>query len=120
MASPTQSRSGVQTGVRWKGRLLAVAAAVVAATVVYLLVSQVFGQDLRTRDEWRLDSRPQRRRSAARQRAGIAGSVGLLAVLEKFTANARRIWTIVAVVALVLSIGGRCPVPGSPPETGSR
>lgn len=118
MASSTQSRNVVQAGARWKGRLLAVAAAVVAAVVVYLLIN-LFVQDPRTPG--------MSGRSAAdltfgavllvSALASLAGW-GLLAVLEKVTAKPRQIWTIVAVVALLLSLGG--PMSGSGISTGNR
>jgi hypothetical protein len=118
MASSTQSRNVVQAGARWKGRLLAVAAAVVAAVVVYLLIN-LFVQDPRTPG--------MSGRSAAdltfgavllvSALASLAGW-GLLAVLEKLTAKPRQIWTIVAAVALLLSLGG--PMSGSGISTGNR
>ena len=41
--------------------------------------------------------------------AALVGSLagwGLLALLRRFTTNARAIWTVIAVVALMLSLGG--------------
>jgi hypothetical protein len=118
MASTTQSRN-VVAGSRWKGRLLAVVAAVVAALVVYLLITQAFGQDLRTpgmsgREATELNIGAVLLVSAL---ASLA-AWGLLAVLERFTARARTIWTVVAVVGLVLSLAG--PMSGTGITTGNR
>lgn len=49
--------------------------------------------------------------------AALAGW-GLLAVLERFTAAARRVWTVIATVALLLSLGA--PLSGHGVTAGSR
>jgi hypothetical protein len=46
--------------------------------------------------------------------AGLAGA-GLLALLERLTTNARRVWTIAAVVLLLISLAG--PLGGVKPST---
>jgi len=119
MANTTQSRNVVVAGSRWKGRPLAVVAAVVAALVVYLLITQAFGQDLRTpgmsgKGATELNIGAVLLVSAL---ASLA-AWGLLAVLERFTARARTIWTVVAVVGLVLSLAG--PMSGTGITTGNR
>lgn len=118
MAISPHTTNAVASGARWKGRLLAVGAAVVAALVVFVLL-KVFGQELRT---------PGMNGAAAAQlNAGavvlvsaLAGFAAwaLLAVLERFTEKALMIWTIVAVAVLVLSLGG--PMSGTGVSTGNR
>ena len=88
-------------------RVLAVAAAVAVAGLVWVAFELIGGVDLRV---------PQPGNTGATDDAGIGivlGSSaiaslagwGLLAVLEKVTSRARLIWTVVAIVVLVLSLG---------------
>lgn len=88
-------------------RTLAVAAAVIAALAVWLLAEPWLGNDLRS---------PANGTQASQDISGvnvviaaaIAGLAGwaLLAVLERFTARARTIWTVIAVVVMLASLGG--------------
>lgn len=118
MATSTRPTNSVASGSRWKGRLLAVGATVVAAVVVYLLIT-VFGQDLRT--PGMNGAAPADLNVGAvllvSALAGFAGW-GLLALLEKFTRNALMIWTIVAVAVFALSLSG--PLTGTGVSTGNR
>lgn len=88
-------------------RVLSVAAAVAAAGLVWVAFELIGGVDLRA---------PQPGNTGATDDAGIGIVLGssavaslagwaLLAVLEKVTARARMIWTVVAIVVLVLSLG---------------
>lgn len=95
------------TATTARARLIAVVAATVAALVVWVvfvalgidLQEPTFGAGQATRD---LGAVPVVVASAV---ASLAGW-GLLALLERFTARARAVWTVVAVVVLVLSLGG--------------
>jgi hypothetical protein len=102
----------------WKPRAIAVAAAVAAPVIAWALF-QAFGVDLRS---------PQMGSQASQEigvgnvifvslLAGLAGWA-LLAVLERFTARARVIWTAVATVALIVSLGG--PMQGTGISGGTR
>lgn len=98
-ASPTTRNSDLRT------RIAAVAGATVAALAVWTIASPLAGVNLEVR-------------SGDTTQAVGAGPVigvsllasllgwGLLALLEKRTARARGIWTVIAVAVLVLSLGG--------------
>lgn len=100
----------------WKRRLAVVAGAVVAAVVLYLILTVIVG-DLNapapTGQEGTINVGMVIFSSAFASLLAWA----LLAVLEKFTAKARVIWTVVAAVVFVLSLGG--PL-GGDVDTGSR
>lgn len=99
---------------RTVARIGAVAAATLAAAVVWVIVEPIGGLDLRA---------PAPGSPGETHDVGLvavllpsfAASVagwGLLALLERFTARARVAWTVVAVVVLVLSLGGPLPATG--------
>jgi len=100
-------------GERWRTRSMAVAVAVLAALAVWLVTEVVFGLDLR---------RPAASVGGATDdvnavHVAFAATIGslagwaLLAILERLTSRARLVWTAVAVLALLFSLGG--PLSGS-------
>jgi hypothetical protein len=98
---PTLTRSKAAT------RALAVLVAIVATLVVWAVEAQLLGIDLRARP---LPGAPIAvvGPPAVASFTLLAGLVawGLLALLERVTTPARRIWIIVAVVALLVSLLG--------------
>jgi hypothetical protein len=89
-------------------RLLAVAAAMAGAVLGWTLITQVAGLDLRA---------PDFRGSSGTAPVGLGqvvlvsglaglGAWGLLALLERRTHGARRLWLGLAVLAFLLSLGG--------------
>jgi hypothetical protein len=102
MASPTTIAP--PTAVRRRARATAVAAAVLAATAVWLLAVPLLGTELRVTQPGRP---PQQVGLPVVVATALAASVagwGLLAVLERLTRRARTVWTIAAVVVLALSL----------------
>ncbi|MGW5361280.1 DUF6069 family protein [Actinopolymorpha pittospori] len=86
-------------------RALTVAAAAAAALVVWALISYVFGVDLAARPFGAPDYTPVG--AAAVVAGGLVPGLcawGLLALMERLGWRARRVWTIVAGVVLVLSL----------------
>ncbi len=104
MVSRSQDVREGAAGARRLGRALAVAAAVLAAVVVWLVARTVFDQDLAVRQPGRgateVDIVPVLVFAIVPSLAGWA----LLAALERFAAaRARTVWTVVAVAVLLLS-----------------
>jgi hypothetical protein len=99
MPTLTRSKAGL--------RALAVLAAIVATLVVWAVEVQLLGIDLRARP---VPGAPPTvvGPAAVASFTLLAGLVawGLLAVLERVTTPARRVWIIVAVVALLISLLG--------------
>jgi hypothetical protein len=103
----TATPTGATTGARRVSRLLAVGAAVVAALAVWAVAALALGIDVQE---------PPRGAGPVRDLAvgnvvlasAVASLAGwaLLAVLERVTTRARTIWTSIAVVVAVLSLGG--------------
>jgi hypothetical protein len=115
-ATPVEAPPAAGT---WKRRLVVVAGAVLAAVVVYLVTTLVAGQELSS--PAMNDQQPADVTIGAVIVASALVSLlgwGLLALLEKFTAKARTIWTVVALVVLALSLGG--PLSGTDVSTGNR
>ncbi len=87
-------------------RLLAVALAALAGVAVWV-VADVFGVDVR-QPAFGVAQQSQALGApfvaVVSALAALAGW-GLLAVLERLTASARRVWTAIATVALLLSLG---------------
>ena len=115
----TESAEGTRTTGRWQRRLAVVVGAVVAAVLVYLVATLAFGQELSApamegQEQMDINIGSVILASAFTSLLGW----GLLALLEKFTAKGRMIWTIIAVVVLLLSLGG--PFSGSDVSTGNR
>jgi Family of unknown function (DUF6069) len=92
---------------RRNARLLAVAAAVLAAAAVWLVAELGFGAELRSPAFG-----AQRSRDVELVNVIVAGAAAslagwaLLAVLERFTARARSAWTVIAVLAMLVWLGG--------------
>ncbi|MPZ95921.1 MAG: hypothetical protein GEU96_13690 [Propionibacteriales bacterium] len=89
-----------------RDRLVAVAGAVAAALAVWVVADPIAGVDLRAP----AGSGGQTHDVNAvtviiPSLVGALAGWGLLALLERWTSRARRIWVTVAVVALVLSLG---------------
>ncbi|MEU4424870.1 DUF6069 family protein [Actinoplanes sp. NPDC024001] len=97
-----QSNPEVSRRAVTRYRLRTAVLAVVAAEMAYLLLRYGAGFDLSLRDG------PSVGPAAVAVSAGAAALAGwaLLAVLERVTARARRIWTIVAAVVFVVSLLG--------------
>ncbi len=117
---PTGLRAVSIVGDRRRARLMGVAGAVLAALAVWFVAEVVFGLDLR------------RPAASAGQVAedvdavhvtfsaavGSLAAWGLLAVLERLTGRARGVWTVIAALALLVSLGG--PLSGSDVSTENR
>lgn len=121
MASSTEAGAAATTGRRWKRRLVVVIAAVLAALVVFLIADLAMDGGVRTpamesTGQEAIDLNP----GTVILVSALVSLLGwtLLAALERFTSKARMIWTIAAVLVLVLSLGG--PLSGTDTTTGSR
>lgn len=106
------------SGSRRKARMLTVAAAVVAAVIIWA-IADLAGMHIHQPGFGS--------RAATSLNAGFVIGVSLivslaawalLAILEHATARARAIWTTVAVVVLLISLGG--PLSGHGVSTGNR
>jgi uncharacterized protein DUF6069 len=92
----------------WRARALAVIAAVLAALAVWLVTDPLLGVDLAA------PTRPGSEELQSITPALVAGTSlvtalagwGLLALLERFTARPRTIWTAIAVLVGLLSLAG--------------
>jgi Family of unknown function (DUF6069) len=92
----------------WRARALAVVAAALAALAVWLVTDPLLGIDLTG------TTRPGSQELMSITPALVAGTSlvvalagwALLALLERFTARARTIWTAVAVLFALLSLAG--------------
>ncbi len=106
----TMTTAGATTtrgGELRKARLGAVVAAALAALTIWAIVEGGFGTDLRapaTGNAAPADIGPLTVVTASAV-ASLAGWA-LLALLERFTARARRVWAVVALMVLVVSLGG--------------
>jgi hypothetical protein len=104
---------------RRKARLLAVLAAVLGAVAVWTVVKVGFGVELRQPAK---GSEPPLELGVGSVifSSAIASLAGwaLLAGLERFTAKARTVWTVVAGVVLLGSLGG--PLSGEGVSSGNR
>ena len=106
--------------VRQRARLAAVGAAIVAALAAWFVAEVVFGLDLR-RPAASVGAQAEDIDAVHVVFAAAVGSLAgwaLLAVVERLTARPRRVWTVIAVVALVVSLGG--PLSGSGITTSNR
>ena len=104
---------------RRRARLVAVVAAVGAALALWAVVELVFDHDLRgpvAGAATVLDVGPAQV-LAGSLLAALAGW-GLLALLERFTARARDLWAVIAVVFMIGSLGG--PLSGTGVTTADR
>jgi hypothetical protein len=103
--STIPSTSEGVAGARWQVRALAAAAATLAALVVWALAKAIVG-DLRQPSFGNGASQPLSARTVIAA-ALIGGLLGWAAIslLERRTAQPRRIWAVVAPLALVVSLG---------------
>src|SRR5215207_3995488 len=105
---------------RRRARLLAVVGAVSAALIFWAVVELAFGLDLRGPAAGAAtetsDVGPAQVLTASLL-AALAGW-GLLAVLERLTSRARGLWSLVAVVVVIRSLGG--PLSGTGVTTANR
>lgn len=106
MSTSTQVQP-VEAGVRRRRRITAVLAAVLGAVVMWALARYAFGVDLRSpamgsQASYQINVGIVIALSAVASLAGWA----LLAVLERVTSRPRTIWTVVAVVVFLISLGG--------------
>lgn len=104
---------------RHRARLAAVGGAIVAALAVWFVAEVVLGLDLRQPAA----SVGTQTESIDAVHVVISAAVGSLAgwallAAERLTARPRRVWTAIAVVALVVSLGG--PLSGSGITTSNR
>ncbi|MEV4702092.1 DUF6069 family protein [Actinoplanes sp. NPDC049316] len=114
--------SGTSTTVpasrRRRARLFAVAGAVLAALLIWIIAVPVAGVDLQATTgpgSTELEPVPVVAVIAMSLLAPLAGW-GLLALLERFSARGRTIWTVIACVVLLVSYGGPllgAGIPGS-------
>lgn len=112
MSVSAEWRSGA-AGAAVKPRLVAVVSAVVGALVVWALAEFAFGVDLHSPA---MGSQPPQPITAGWV-ALVAGAVsllgwGVLALLERLTSRGRTVWTVLAVVVLLVSLGGPWSGPG--------
>jgi hypothetical protein len=105
MSTPTGTVTAV--AARPRVRPLVVVGAVMAALVVWAVAELGFGMDLRSpangsQASW--DVNP----AVVVATSGVASLTawGPLALLERLTAHPRTVWTTIAVLALLISLGG--------------
>ncbi len=101
-------------------RLAAVGGAIVAALAVWFVAEVVLGLDLR-QPAASVGTQAESINAVHVVFSAAVGSLAgwaLLAVAERLTARPRRVWTVIAVVALVVSLGG--PLSGSGITTSNR
>lgn len=102
-----------------KPRLIAVGSAVVGALVVWALAEFAFGVDLHSPA---MGGQPPQQITAGWVVivAAIVSLLGwgVLALLEKFTSNARTVWTVLAGIVFLVSLSGPWSGPGI--TTGNR
>jgi hypothetical protein len=112
--------AGKATRGRGRQRLLTVGGAISAALLIWALAELLFDVDLRA-PAMRGSAEPTNISGwAVLLTSGIAGfaALGALALLERFTARARMIWVIGAVIVLLISLPA--PFNGSGISTANR
>jgi hypothetical protein len=121
MTTPKQTTGEVATQGRWKWRLAVVVGAVLVPLVVFVVANLVLDGGVRTPANEDYDQESmQLNAGTVVFVAGVFALLAwaLLAILERFTARGRTIWTVVAVVLFLLSLVG--PFSGTDTNTGSR
>jgi hypothetical protein len=101
-------------------RLLTVAGGTLGALAVWAVAKWVAGLDLRM-PAFSTGQQPQELNAAVVAVAGAVGGLacwGVLAVLERFSTNADRVWLVVAPIALLASMG--TPLSGHGVSAGNR
>ncbi len=107
MDTSTATTAGTAEGGRWKPRLMAVAAAVLAALAIWAVADLALGVDLREPSF----AGPESTGDIGAANVVIASAIaslagwGLLAVLERMTARARTVWAVIATLVTVASLG---------------
>lgn len=107
VATATTIPTALATKARRRARVLTVALTMLAALALWVIVEYGFGLDLRSPAFGAGGSA-----DIGAVNVLIAALIGsaagwaLLAVLERFTARARKLWTAGAIVALLVSLGG--------------
>jgi hypothetical protein len=86
-------------------RLVTLLVAVVATSLVWTIAEKVFDVDVKVKQNGTETAVQLPSVIIVTLLAGLVGW-GLLALLERFSARGRRIWTIIAVVVLVVSLLG--------------
>ncbi len=117
----TTSVGQSDVGRRRRARLLAVAAVVAAALGLWAVYHLAFGIDLRSPasfGEYGTTSAVGPGNVAFVSALAALAAWGLLAVLERLTSRARRVWLVIALLALALSLGG--PLSGTGVTTANR
>jgi hypothetical protein len=112
--------STTDTSARRRQRLVAIAGAVLAAVVIWVIAVPITGVDLQATTgpgSTVLEPVPVYAVIAMSLLAPLAGWA-LLALLERFTTKPKTIWTTIAVIVLLISYGG--PLLGAGIPTGSR
>ncbi|KKK04677.1 DUF6069 family protein [Micromonospora sp. HK10] len=90
---------------RWPGRLRAVLAATAATLAVWVVAVPLAGVDLVARTGGAEQRVTPVAVAVSTLLAGLA-AWGLLALLERFTTRARPVWTVVALIVLLVSLLG--------------
>ena len=105
MSSFSHSRPGVS--VAWPLRLLVVGAAVLVTVIVWLLADKAAGIDLH-QPAFSASTPKSLSLGFVAVVAGIAALLAwaLLALIERFSKHGTRAWLIVALLALLVSLGG--------------
>jgi len=101
-------------------RPAAVGGAIMAALAVWFVAAVVLGLDLR-RPAASADEQAETLKSFEVAMAAAVGSLAgwaLLAVLERLTSRPRRVWSVIAAVAILVSLSG--PLSGSAITTTNR
>lgn len=99
---------GTASPTRLRARLLAVGAAVLTGVVVWVIAVPLLDVTL-TATRGGNDSQVNEVGVVAIGVTGLVAGLaawGLLALLEKFTAKARTVWTVIAGIVLLLSLAG--------------
>jgi hypothetical protein len=119
MSTSTPAGALTTAGTRRRARLLVVVGAVMAALVVWAVAELGFGLHLRlpangSQASWDVNA------VVVVATSGVAALAawGLLALLERLTAHPRAAWTTIAVLALLISLGG--PLSGTGITTANR
>lgn len=108
-------------GGRWRRRTMTVVAAVGAAVIAYYVETKALRLELVTPQTPAL--RQESMVVTINSVVGVAGAAALaawvfMAILERITTKARGIWTVIAIIVLLLSLGG--PFSGTGISLGQR
>lgn len=118
MSSISGISAAATTGIRWRIRALAVVGAAVAAVVVWV-VARALVADLRQPSFG--SGEPQQLSAGLVVATAVAGGAlawAVLALLERVVRDPRRVWSLLAPLALLVSFGG--PLSGHGISAGNR